>query len=69
RRHEDAILIPSGKDQFHGETGPLSRLDFLRDEEGDVLGFKNTGNRAFNVRFHVEREMCQDGTPFCSGSN
>lgn len=69
RRHEDAILIPSGKDQFHGKTGPLSRLDFLRDEKGNILGFKNTGNRAFNVRFHLEREMYQDGTPFCSGSN
>lgn len=56
RRHEDAILIPSGKDQFHGKTGSLNRLDFLRDERGNILGFNNTGNRAFNVNFHFKSE-------------
>ncbi len=69
RRHEDAILVPLGKDRFHGKTGPLSRLDFLRDERGNILGFKNIGNRVFNVKFRVEREMYKDGTPFCSRSN
>ncbi len=56
RRHEDAILIPSSKDQFHGKTGSLNRLDFLRDERGNILGFNNTGNRAFNVNFHFKSE-------------
>ena len=51
------ILIPvSYTHLFHGKTGPLSRLDFVRDERGNILGFDNTGNRAFNVRFHFKSE-------------
>jgi len=34
----------------------LSRLDFVRDKRGNILGFKNTGNRAFDVSFRLKSE-------------
>lgn len=51
RRHKDMILIATGEDQFHAKTGPLAKLNFVRNEQNQISGFKNTGYRAFNVPF------------------
>ncbi len=54
-RHKDSVLISTGKDEFRAKSGALTRLNFIRNErDGKVAGFKNTGDRVFNVLFEKQ---------------
>ncbi len=57
RRHSDAVLISTGQDQFHAKSGPLDKLNFVRNREGMISGFDYSGHRVHGLRF--ERFQCQ----------
>jgi CubicO group peptidase (beta-lactamase class C family) len=57
RRHNDIVLIATGKDRFLAKTGPLSRLDFVRNEQNAISGLNNTGSRGFNLKFEKQASL------------
>ena len=51
RRHGDITLTPTVSDQFSGSMWFFSRVNFTRDKEKRVIGFRLTGGRVRNLRF------------------
>lgn len=51
RRHEDFNLKPQKKDLFGGDVWFFSRLQFERNEENQIMGFKASSGRVKNLRF------------------
>jgi CubicO group peptidase (beta-lactamase class C family) len=51
KRHEDIPLTAETPDRLRGTAWWFSQLDFERDENGSITGFKLTGGRARNLRF------------------
>jgi CubicO group peptidase (beta-lactamase class C family) len=51
RRHPDSALVQTDVDRFSGENWWFSNLEFARDDEGSITGFKLTGGRVRNLRF------------------
>jgi CubicO group peptidase (beta-lactamase class C family) len=54
RRMEPIPLKPDEKDQFAGEF-PISGINFVRDEQGRVSGFRATSGRSFGILFEKTR--------------
>jgi CubicO group peptidase (beta-lactamase class C family) len=50
-RHPDATLEPLGGDRFQGAAWYMRLLEFTRDDEGEVSGFRATGSRVRGLRF------------------
>jgi hypothetical protein len=55
-RHEPAALTPIGKDSFSTDAWFMSRIEFTRDSDSDITGFKVSSGRVKNVRFE-KKEM------------
>ena len=51
RRHDDIALAPTGTDQFSGNAWWFSKINFVRDKENRIVGFKLTGGRVKNLTF------------------
>jgi CubicO group peptidase (beta-lactamase class C family) len=51
RRHDDIALAPTASDQFSGDAWWFSKINFVRDRENRVIGFRLTGGRVRNLRF------------------
>jgi CubicO group peptidase (beta-lactamase class C family) len=51
RRHKDTSLKPTAADQFSGNNWWFSKVDFERDADRKVTGFRLTGGRVRNLRF------------------
>ncbi len=50
-RHPDAALIPLGGDRFRGQAWYMRLLEFTRDDQGELNGFRATGSRVRDLRF------------------
>jgi len=50
-RHPTAALDPLGGDRFRGAAWYMRLLEFTRDDEGEVNGFRATGSRVRDLRF------------------
>jgi hypothetical protein len=51
RRHDDIKLTPVDADLFSGAQWYFQRVQFTRDKDGHVTGFRLTGSRVRNMRF------------------
>lgn len=56
RRHDDTALVPTLRDRFLGDNWWLRRVEFTRDEQGRVDGFRVTVGRVRNLRFVKQAE-------------
>lgn len=54
RRHKDIVLVATGQDRFLPKSGPLSTVDFARNEQNEVTGFSHTGGRVVNLEFRKQ---------------
>jgi hypothetical protein len=51
RRHEDIKLTAVLKDSFQGNRWFFQRVQFTRDNENRITGFRLSGGRVRNMRF------------------
>jgi CubicO group peptidase (beta-lactamase class C family) len=51
RRHNDIFLSFSEKDNFMGNRWFFRRVNFIRNEDNKITGFKLTGSRVWNLKF------------------
>lgn len=51
RRHSDIFLEPEEGDRFSADEPFLNMMEFSRNKEGEVTGFKIDGSRARNIVF------------------
>ena len=54
RRHSDIQLTPTIKDQLTGNAWWFQNVNFIRDENQVITGFKLTGGRVRNLKFVKE---------------
>ena len=55
RRHDDIVLTYADS-HFLGDSWFFPEIHFLRDDTGNITGFRLTGNRVRNL--HFEKKMC-----------